>query len=135
MIESAFRRFLARRLADKKIAAKKIEACLLARKQKRVRAAKKIQIFVRKQQLRANLLAWAEILSRDKPNTDEQTRALLLQDEADAEAQADKIMRALVLADTRLSLSPPAEKTKEDEGGYHVLSILDMLSLFTNLSS
>ena len=117
VIESAFRCFLARRLR----AAKKIQA--FVRKQKHVRAAKKIQAFVRKQQSRVNLLAWAEILSRDKPNTDEQARALLLQDEADAEAQADKIMRALALADTRLSLSPPAEETKDDEGEYIMCSV------------
>ena len=121
MIESAVRCFLAaRRLKYVRAAAKKIQA--FVRKQKCVRAAKKIQAFVRKQKLRVNLLAWAERLSRDKANTDEQARTLLLlQDEADAEAQADKIMRALALVDARLS--PAAEETKDNEGEYIMCSI------------
>ena len=123
MIESAVRCFLAaRRLKYVRAAAKKIQAFVRKQKcvrafQKCVRAAKKIQAFVRKQKLRVNLLAWAERLSRDKANTDEQARTLLLlQDEADAEAQADKIMRDLALVDARLS--PAAEETKDNEGEY-----------------
>ena len=122
MIESAVRCFLAaRRLKYVRAAAKKIQA--FVRKQKcRRAAAKKIQAFVRKQQLRVNLLAWAERLSCAEANTDEQARTLLLiQDEADAEAQADKIMRALALVDGRLS--PAAEETKDYEGEYIMCSI------------
>ena len=114
MIESAVRRFLvARRLKYVRAAAKKIQA--FVRKQKcRRAAAKKIQAFVRN--------CWAERLSCAEANTDEQARTLLLiQDEADAEAQADKIMRALALVDGRLS--PAAEETKDYEGEYIMCSI------------
>ena len=152
MIQCAYRCYIARRWvrhfqefdlwwqhAIANEAAFKIQSfiAMVARRssfQKSLRAAKKIQAFIRNQKYRAKLLLWRKLARLEEAHArakaDEQARILRELTEADtflAQGRAsDQEAREAV---SLLVIEPAAEEAKDDEGkyAYHVCSSLDTM--------